>query len=401
MAVVWQDRIVGLTREDPTQLLAHPFNARLHPKPQQDALAGAIRDLGYLVPVIVNDATGHTLDGHLRIEQAISEGQPTIPVIHVDLPEALEAEALLTLDPIAAMAALDRANLDALLRQVEGEDAAVRQLLAEMAEREGLAFGATEPPEDPGADLDRAEELRAQWGTERGQLWEIGPHRLLCGDATDAGEVARALCGAPVGCLVIDPPWDAGLFSALARAPSTLVFADARRCGEAVSAFGPPTWLFVWDCGSCWYAPNRPLQRLKLCLWYGDLAAFNAEGAFYGAPLGSNSKQRGRFGTYAFAGDPRGLHLADVYQQGIGAVHADGLHRHEKPVDWMRLLIGDCSTGLVVDPFAGAGTSLVAAQQLGRAATGIERDPGYVAVTLERLAGMGLAPRVLSRDVVG
>jgi ParB-like chromosome segregation protein Spo0J len=136
--VAWLDRVTGLTREDPASLLAHPQNPKIHPKQQQETLAAAIRDVGYLVPVIVNDRTQHVLDGHMRALQAISEGQTTIPVVHVDVPEELEAEVLLTLDPIAALAVADKANLDALMRQVSSEEAAIQQLFADIAEREGL-----------------------------------------------------------------------------------------------------------------------------------------------------------------------------------------------------------------------------------------------------------------------
>lgn len=140
---VWQNRIVGHGEEAPDQLLAHPLNFRTHPKQQQQALSGAITDLGWLVPVIVNRATGHVLDGHLRVELAISRGEPTVPVTYVDLPEELEAEALLTIDPIAAMAQADKANLDALLRQVETGDAALQRMLADLAGEPALSQART------------------------------------------------------------------------------------------------------------------------------------------------------------------------------------------------------------------------------------------------------------------
>lgn len=134
----WRNRIVRYSEEAPDQLLAHPSNFRIHPTTQQKALEGAINDLGYLAPVICNERTQHVLDGHLRISLALRRDEPTIPVVWVDLPEELEAEALLTIDPIAALAAADKANLDSLLREVETGDAAVQQLLANLAADSGL-----------------------------------------------------------------------------------------------------------------------------------------------------------------------------------------------------------------------------------------------------------------------
>lgn len=183
-AALWIDRITGMSREDPRSLHPHPLNPRLHPKQQADALAGAIRDLGVLIPVVVNDTTGHTLDGHLRIEQAISDGQPSIPVIHVELPEKLEAEALATIDPLAAMAAYDKAALDALLREVDTESDAVQQMLTEMAEREGLQYGAPkEADEPPTPDWHERFELVIECAdeTQQQELYErLGSEGLKC-----------------------------------------------------------------------------------------------------------------------------------------------------------------------------------------------------------------------------
>jgi len=137
----WLNRIVGHGEEAPDQLLANPGNWRTHPKAQQAALAGAISDIGFIRSVTVNQTTGHVVDGHLRVALALRNGEATIPVEYVEMTEAEEAEALVTLDPIAAMAAADKAQLDALLRDVQTGDAAVQAMLAELAAKSGLDWG--------------------------------------------------------------------------------------------------------------------------------------------------------------------------------------------------------------------------------------------------------------------
>lgn len=85
---------MGSGEEAPDQLLAHPSNWRSHPKAQQQALAGMLGEVGWVQQVLVNRRTGHLVDGHRRVEEALSHGQPTIPVLYVDLDpdeEALEA----------------------------------------------------------------------------------------------------------------------------------------------------------------------------------------------------------------------------------------------------------------------------------------------------------------------
>src|SRR5689334_15504725 len=121
----WRNRIVGYADVPPDQLLANPRNFRRHPKPQQDALSGLIAEVGYLDPVLVQAGTDTVIDGHLRVEQAIREKQPTIPVQYVDLTDAEADLALASFDPISAMAYHDAENLRALLDEVSTGDAAV------------------------------------------------------------------------------------------------------------------------------------------------------------------------------------------------------------------------------------------------------------------------------------
>lgn len=90
----WQNRIVGHGTEKPDALLANPRNWRIHPKAQQEAMAGALDQVGWVQNVIVNNRTGHIVDGHLRAELAISRGESSIPVVYVDLSEEEEALAL-------------------------------------------------------------------------------------------------------------------------------------------------------------------------------------------------------------------------------------------------------------------------------------------------------------------
>lgn len=134
----WRNRIVGHGEEQPDQLLANPRNWRIHPKAQQDALAGVLSDVGWVQSVVVNKQTGFVLDGHLRVAMAISHGDKSIPVTYVDLTEAEEVEVLATLDPLSALAVADKEQLDTLLREVQSGDAAVQQMLADLAEKSGV-----------------------------------------------------------------------------------------------------------------------------------------------------------------------------------------------------------------------------------------------------------------------
>lgn len=128
----WSNRIVSYGEEDPEQLLANPLNWRVHPKAQQVSLSGVLDDIGFISPVIVNRTTGHMIDGHLRVSLALRNNVPSVPVIYVELNEQEEKEALVTLDPIANMAAADMRNLESLIGDMGQVNDAVRLLVGEI-----------------------------------------------------------------------------------------------------------------------------------------------------------------------------------------------------------------------------------------------------------------------------
>ena len=206
----WQNRITGSGEEDPTQLLAHPNNWRVHPQVQREALSAVMRDVGWVQQVIVNQRTGHLIDGHLRVDEAMRNDEPMVPVVYVDLAPEEESEVLLTLDPLAGMAHAAKESMDALLRDVSTGEEAVQSMLADLAAEHGLDYGATDDPEVPEPQIDRAEELREQWGVERGQVWEVGRHRVMCGDATSEDDVALLMDGDVASLMVTDPPYGVG-----------------------------------------------------------------------------------------------------------------------------------------------------------------------------------------------
>lgn len=144
----WRNRIIGHGTESPDQLLANPANWRIHPKHQQDALSGVLDEIGWIQSVIVNQRSGFVVDGHLRAAIAISHNETAIPVVYVDLTDAEETLALATIDPIGAMAATDKEQLDNLLRDVSTSDAAVMDMLSTLGQQKYNNADAT------GNDLD-------------------------------------------------------------------------------------------------------------------------------------------------------------------------------------------------------------------------------------------------------
>ena len=276
--------------------------------------------------------------------------------------------------------------LDALLSSVQSGEAAVQAMLAELAEGAGL-YQPQDDPQDAEPQIDRAEELRVKWGVEPGQLWRLPSrtpgqeHRLICGDCTDAAVVERVNDGR-ANALIFDPEWD-DMPDAIRGYSSVLAFCDGGRIGDVITRYGPPTWVFVWDCVSSWYTPNRPLRRMKLCAWYGDIDRYHFDGWHYG-DAGEMRDVWNTRGGYKFVPDPRGKHLSDVFPFPITRLHKESEHNHSKPLDWITLLIGNCTTGDIYDPFLGSGTTLIAAENLSRQCRACEISAPYVSVALQR-----------------
>lgn len=239
-------------------------------------------------------------------------------------------------------------------------------------------------------------------------LWRCDAHHV----AHHIPELAPAL-------VVYDPPWDDERAKSYEppAAPALLVLTGPRRIGEAVERFGGPTWVFTWDTLNSWQTgPRRPLSQTKQALFYGS---FDEGARDRGTTTGARQNARANPSTpRRLEGDKlapdiwreslRWLHNPTMSAAGAG-VSAERFsnrlshpaRRHVKPLGWMRYLIATCSPGgLVYDPFAGSGTTLLAARQLGRSAFGVEIDPEICAVAVDRLEGRdGVEPQQLRLDL--
>lgn len=154
----WKNRIVGHGEQAAISFMANPLNWRIHPKAQREALTGVLSEVGWVQSVIVNRTTGNVVDGHARIEEALKLGDETpVPFVEVDLSEAEEQKILLTIDPISAMAAADKQNLDALLRDVGTASSAVADMLTDLAEQNGLLSALGEEQDDSEQESEQEE----------------------------------------------------------------------------------------------------------------------------------------------------------------------------------------------------------------------------------------------------
>lgn len=150
---VFRNRIKRHGTAKVEDILFNPHNWRIHPQGQQEALEGALEEVGWVQSVIINETTGHLIDGHARVMLADRADEETVPAVYVELTEEEEKLVLATLDPIAALAFTDDDKLAQLLDGLEPSNTLLQELLDTMAVDAGMVPDDFDPGLPTGGDL--------------------------------------------------------------------------------------------------------------------------------------------------------------------------------------------------------------------------------------------------------
>ena len=415
-AELFRNRIIGYGTKPADQFQANALNYRKHPQRQRDAVQASLRELGWIGVVVENQRTGNLVDGHERVWQALQHNED-VPYIEVDLSEEEERLALAVFDPITNMAETDAAILDDLLREVNTGEAALQALLAEMAEGAGLYAPKTEG--DTAPQVDRAEELRQKWQTAAGQLWQLGEHRLIVGDCTDAATVARVMGGDSAELVWTDPPYGVAVGDKNkflnSIAPSNRIEENLENdtldetALMAMLSAAFDNAIAHCRAGAAWYvaAPPGPLhvlfgQALKergiwrqTIQWVKNNATFSAMGVCYhwqAEPIFFGWLPNGAHRWYG------GRKQTTVWE--IDRPVASPEHPTMKPVELVARAVENSSLSgeVVYEPFSGSGTTIIACENLGRRCRAVEISAAYCAVALQRWADHTQRTPVLLTD---
>ena len=390
-ATAWANRIVGHGEEAPGGLLANPANWRLHPKAQQDALAGVLSEVGWVQDIIVNRRSGHVVDGHLRVSLALREAADSVPVVYVDLDPAEEALILATLDPLAAMATTDEAKLAELLADItlpdEAELEGLAALLASLGPDEPMS-GLTDPDDTP----EPAEDPYVK----AGDLWALDDHRILCGDATSPDDVARVLGGERPEIAILDVPYAVNYNPSWRRdlAPGAhyrlgRVANDDRADWREAFALLPGDVAYVWHGGLHAAVVAEGLEaagfEIRSQIIWAKQSLVLSRGAYHWQHEPAWFAVR-KGATAHWIGDRKQSTLWEIPSVHRTAGTSDDAitnHGTQKPVESALRPLRN-HAGDVADFFVGSGTTLIAAEQLGRRCFAMEIDPVYVQMSIER-----------------
>lgn len=405
-------RDLNVTETSVAALTPYALNARTHSKRQIKQIARSIEQFGWTNPVLI-DAQDRILAGHGRVAAAKLLGLETVPTIRLENLSEAEIRAYVIADNrLAEKAGWDDETLAIELQALIELDFEVELTGFDIAEIDLLIDGL-----DPAGTSDKGDRIPKGDSlsppvSRTGDLWRLGRHRLLCGDASKAGCYKQLMAGERARMVFTDPPYNVpvdghvcGLgrirHSEFAMASGEMSEVEFTRFLKTVlrnlaaySADGAlhyvcMDWRHTYELLSASRAIYNEMKNL--CVWrktnagMGSLYRSQHELVFVfktGTASHVNTVELGRHGRYR----------TNVWEyagiNAFGAERDDALAMHPtvKPVALVADAIKDCSRrgDIVLDAFAGSGTTLIAAERTGRRGCAMEIDPLYVDVALAR-----------------
>jgi DNA modification methylase len=372
------------------QLVPYEKNARTHSEKQIDQIAASIREFGFTSPILAGG--DHTVvAGHGRLLAARKLGLASVPVVVLDHLTPVQRRALALADNKIAenagwdfdLVAAELADLQALAVDLSltGFDAVELKDLLEQEPAEGLT------------DEDAAPEVREDPVTVRGDVWLLGEHRLLCGDAVVAADIEKLMAGEQAGLVFTDPPYNVAYEGGTEE---KLTIQNDDMSPEEFVRFLRDTFIsyrMATTAGASLYVCHPSLYQREFQEAI-EHAGFNVRCQIIWA---KNTFAWG-FGRYKFQHEPifychvKGESDAwygdksqsTLWQEKKPA--ANRLHPTMKPVELIeRALVNSSKRGdLVLDLFGGSGSTLIAAERMGRRARLLELDPRYCDVIVKR-----------------
>jgi len=275
---------------------------------------------------------------------------------------------------------------------VRSDDNRVQELIAGIAERENIVLPDETghvPLDDVPPEIDRAAELQKEWGTERGQVWTCGKHRVMCGDSTSAEDVATLMDGKKADMVFTDPPYGVDYDGGTKRREKL----DGDTSPSLYSAFLPITRKFIHphaavylfyadgDAAVTTAVTTAGYEVRNTLVWNKNQAQFGALSAQY--------KQKHEPFLYCHIKGHAPAWFGDTNEVTVWEVdraNRNEYHPTQKPIELAARALGNSTkaTDVVLDLFLGGGSTLIAAEQTGRVCYGMEISPAYVAVTLQR-----------------
>jgi len=371
------------------KLVPYQNNARTHSPEQILKLRSSLREFGFVNPVLI-DRNFNIIAGHGRVEAAKAEGIKEIPCVFVDhLTEAQKKAYILADNRLAEDSGWDEGLLRVELEELQGFDFDLTLTGFDEKELAELFKGDEEDVQDDDYDLTKA--LEQASFVERGDVWTVGRHRLVCGDATNADDVSLLMNGKKANLILTDPPYGVSF-----KSSDGLTIQNDSIKGEKFYEFLLSAFKNMTDhaeSGAAGYVFHADTEGLNFrnafinagfhlagcCIWVKDsLVLGRSDYQWQHEPVLYGFLQNGKHRWYS---DRKQTTVWNFKKP-----KRNENHPTSKPLDLLSYPIKNSSqeNAIVLDTFGGSGSTLMACELTNRICYTMELDEKYASVILRR-----------------
>lgn len=381
------------------KLNPNPQNPNIHTDDQIKKLADLIRLHGWRLPIIVSEQSGLIVAGHGRLLAAQRLGYEAAPVdFQTFKNEAEEYSVLISDNVVAELSSFDGLKMAELLNEIDVFNVNLEEFTA-LSEEQILDFihGPEGPPSPEGEDDEDTVPEAPKKRAKLGDLYQLGEHRLFCGDSTKTEDVEFLMAGEKAHAVFTDPPYaifgsSTGIAADITDDKMVRPFFRAviDMCSAFSQAFAHSYICCDWRSWASWWEVSKgtPITPKNMIVWdkgggLGGMYANCHELVFFA----SNRPMRNGM-TQKISGE-RTVNGVNVWRANRAAGEETGgkrQHNAQKPIEIIEIAL-DKSTddgSLVLDLFLGSGSTMIACEKLGRKCYGMEIDPHYCDVIISR-----------------
>ena len=379
-----------IERKHTADLIPAGYNPRKDLKPgdaEYEKLKRSIEQFGYVEPVIWNKTTGFVVGGHQRLKVLLDMGITEVECVVVEMDAEKEKALNIALNKISGE--WDKDKLALLIADLQGADFDVSLTGFEPAEIDSL-FKDAQQSKVKDDDFDVEAELKAPVITKAGDVWTLGRHRLVCGDSTKAETFALLMGDRKANLVITDPPYNVNYEGSAGKIKNDNMADDAFyqfllaafQNTEAVMADDASIYVFHADTEGLNFRRAFADAGFRLsgtCIWKKQsLVLGRSPYQWQHEPILFGWKKKGKHQWYT------GRKESTIWE--FDKPKKNGDHPTMKPIPLLAypIMNSSMSNTLVLDPFGGSGSTLIACEQTDRSCCTIELDEKFCDVIVKR-----------------
>ena len=379
-----------IERKHTADLIPADYNPRKDLKPgdaEYEKLKRSIEQFGYVEPVIWNKTTGFVVGGHQRLKVLLDMGITEVECVVVEMDAEKEKALNIALNKISGE--WDKDKLALLIADLQGADFDVSLTGFEPAEIDSL-FKDAQQDKVKDDDFDVEAELKAPVITKAGDVWTLGRHRLVCGDSTEAETFALLMGDRKANLVITDPPYNVNYEGSAGKIKNDNMADDtfyqfllaAFQNTEAVMADDASIYVFHADTEGLNFRRAFADAGFRLsgtCIWKKQsLVLGRSPYQWQHEPILFGWKKKGKHQWYT------GRKESTIWE--FDKPKKNGDHPTMKPIPLLAypIMNSSMSNTLVLDPFGGSGSTLIACEQTDRSCCTIELDEKFCDVIVKR-----------------